>query len=274
MEEENKKSKVPVICLIIGIFSIIISDTPFCMFFALVGGAIGLLLIISDKNTPKSVAGFVLCIIAITLRLFIFGSVGSGSDEIGEQKSKEATTEESNNPTEKVDVDALLDEYNSKNDSDKKDLTEEELKEKEEAEKKAKKEAKKKEKAKKEKQEKKFRESCKEYKYKDVLRNPDNYVGEKVKIEVKISSVHNESWMNSGKYYFARSREDSEDEYYWDDEYAIIDTRENTKKPKLLEDDVIMVYGTIAEPEETKSLILNSEELFCIDMKYVDLLAE
>lgn len=260
MKEKTKKPKAPLICLILGIVSIIFSATPICFITAIAGGIIGLVLIINNRNTPRSVVGFALCVIAMILWLFVFSNIWRNSIESN-------SGQDSSSNTEAVVSDSAIN-------SESQEPTEEELKEEEEAEKKAKKEAKKKEKAKKEKQEKKFRESCKEYKYKDVLRNPDDYVGEKVKIEVKISSVHNESWMNSEKYYFARSREDSENEYYWGDEYAIIDTRENTEKPKLLEDDVIMVYGTIAEPEETKSLILNSEEVFCIDMKYVDLLAE
>lgn len=260
MEEKTKKPKAPLICLILGIVSIIFSGTSICFITAIVGGIIGLVLIINNKNTPKSVAGFALCCIAILLRLFVFGGSGNDASENNDKKEDPQVAEA-------VVSDSAID-------PESQEPTEEEMKAKEKAEKQDKKEAKKKEKAKKENQEKKFRESCKEYKYKDVLRNPDDYVGEKVKIEVKISSVHNESWMNSEKYYFARSREDSEDEYYWGDEYAIVDAREDVENPKLLEDDVIMVYGTIAEPEETKSLILNSEEVFCIDMKYVDLLAE
>ena len=260
MEEKTKKPKAPLICLILGIASIIFSFTPICFITAIAGGIIGLVLIINNKNTPRSVVGFALCVIAMILWLFVFSNIWRDSIESNSDQDGSSNTE------------AVA--SGSAINSESKEPTEEEIKAKEEAEKKAEKEAKKKEKAKKEKQEKKFRESCKEYKYKDVLRNPGDYVGEKVKIEVKISSVHNESWLNSEKYYFARSREDAEDDYFWGDNYAVIDKREDTDDPKLLDDDVIMVYGTIAEPEETKSFILNSQELFCIDMKYVDLLAE
>lgn len=113
-------------------------------------------------------------------------------------------------------------------------------------------------------------ESCKEYKYKDVLRNPKKYIGKRVKVKVRISSVHDKSWLNPTKYYFAYSKST----YGWyGNEYAIFDNR-SKEKPKLLEDDIIIVYGEIAEPEDTISLIVNSSELFAIKMKYVKLIGE
>lgn len=119
--------------------------------------------------------------------------------------------------------------------------------------------------------EEEYKESCQEYAYKDVLRNPQDYVGKRVKIPVMISSVHEESIFNATKYYFAYS----EGEYGWysGDYYAIFDERVDNSL-KLLSDDVIYVYGEIAESEYTSSLILSSEEVFAIKMKYVELLEE
>lgn len=113
--------------------------------------------------------------------------------------------------------------------------------------------------------------SCKTYEYKKVLRKPDKYIGKRIKIKVKITSVHEKGLLTPTKYYFARSN----DKYdMWiGDQYGIFDKRD-AEKPKLLEDDIIEVYGEIAEPEETTSLIVNSQELFCIDMKYVKLISE
>lgn len=115
-----------------------------------------------------------------------------------------------------------------------------------------------------------YKAECKSYDYKKVLRNPDDYIGKKIKLTVKISTVSTESAFRP-KYYFAYTN----DEYdmWWEDRYAIFDMREN-KEPKLLEDDIIIVYGEISSPRETQSLIVNSEEVFCVDMKYVELIAE
>lgn len=116
---------------------------------------------------------------------------------------------------------------------------------------------------------KEYIKKCKEYDYKKVLRNPDKYIGKKVKVRLKVSQVHEESILNASKYYFAYSN----DEYdMWvGNEYAIMDMRDE-EKPKILEDDIIEVYGEIAEPEQTKSLIMASSEVFSINMKYAKLI--
>lgn len=116
---------------------------------------------------------------------------------------------------------------------------------------------------------KEYIKKCKEYDYKKVLRNPDKYIGKKVKVRLKVSQVHEESILNASKYYFAYSN----DEYdMWvGNEYAIMDTRDK-EKPKILEEDIIEVYGEIAEPEQTKSLIMASGEVFSINMKYAKLI--
>lgn len=116
---------------------------------------------------------------------------------------------------------------------------------------------------------KEYIKKCKEYDYKKVLRNPDKYIGKKVKVRLKVSQVHEESILNASKYYFAYSN----DEYdmWLGNEYAIMDMRDK-EKPKILEDDIIEVYGEIAEPEQTKSLIMASNEVFSINMKYAKLI--
>lgn len=118
-----------------------------------------------------------------------------------------------------------------------------------------------------------YKESCQEYKYKDVLRNPDEYIGERIKITVEISTVFNEDWLTPTRYYFTYAETEPGSGYYWGDMYAIFDTRVDDSL-KLLEDDIIVVYGEISSPQETESWIVNSEEIFCIDMKYVELIGE
>ncbi len=119
--------------------------------------------------------------------------------------------------------------------------------------------------------EEEYKKLCEEYNYKDVLRSPQEYVGKKIKITLKISSVHEKTLTNRTKYYFAYSN----DEYDWwlGDKYGVFDAREN-QEPKLLEDDIVVVYGEISDPQYTSSKIVQSEEIFCIDMKYVELISE
>lgn len=120
--------------------------------------------------------------------------------------------------------------------------------------------------------EKEYKKACKKYKYKDVLRNPEKYIGKKIVITVQINTVKEEGFLNPTKYYFAYSEGDYG--LFYEDYYAIFDKRKDTEDPKLLSEDIIKVWGEISEPQETTSLIVNSEEVFCIDMKYVELIEE
>lgn len=119
-----------------------------------------------------------------------------------------------------------------------------------------------------------YKESCQTYDYKTVMRNPEEYVGQRICVEVKVSTVHKASTFND-QYYFAWDKEDPSSDYYWGNQYAIFDYRiESDETFKILEDDVIMVYGEIKEPQDTISLVLSSSEVFGIDMKYAELIAE
>lgn len=121
--------------------------------------------------------------------------------------------------------------------------------------------------------EEEYKASCQEYNYKDVLRNPNDYVGQRIVIEMEISSVHSEDILTPVKYYFGYTKDEPDDTYYYGDFYAVFDKRYDTSL-KLLDEDVIIVWGEISEPQETQSFIVNSEEVFCIDMKYAELIAE
>lgn len=121
-----------------------------------------------------------------------------------------------------------------------------------------------KEKAKKAK--KNFIAKCKSYSYKKVLRNPAKYYGKKIKLKCKISQISEGGWFSEG---FYRCYTYSGYGIWAENEYVILDERES-KKPRLLQDDIITVYGTISEPREiTRALTGVSDEVFAIDMKYV-----
>lgn len=106
--------------------------------------------------------------------------------------------------------------------------------------------------------------SCKsDYKYKDILRNPSDYKGQRIVIDVKIYQVHD-------GYYFANAN----DEYGWwiGDTYCINDKSNGVTK--ILDGDVIRVYGEIDGTVNTMSLIVKSEELVSINMKHYEILEE
>lgn len=115
---------------------------------------------------------------------------------------------------------------------------------------------------------KKFINSCKEYPYKKVMRNPKKFVNKKIKIKCQISQISQGGFFTKG---FLRCYSYSGYGIYAENEYVVYDERVSSS-PKLLDDDIITVYGIINEPEEmTRALTGTSEEVFTITMKYVKL---
>lgn len=232
--------------MILGIISLLLS----CL---IIGGLVGIvgfilsIISICSKEMPrgKAVAGIVLNIMALWLAVGVLLIAVLSPEESKTDKNNVAVSESIKNPAVSKDKEKPKNTQKPTPKPTKKPKTKKEIKNE-------------------------YIKSCREYGYKKVLRNPDKYIGKKIKIRVRISSVHEKSFLNSTKYYFANSK----GEYGWyGDQYGIFDKRD-AEKPKLLEDDIIEVYGEIAEPEETSSLIVNSQELFCIDMKYVKLISE
>lgn len=142
----------------------------------------------------------------------------------------------------------------------------------EEKEKKAKEEKEQHEKEKQVRQEmSKFKKTCKQYEYKDLARNPESYQGKKIKLKVKISQIIDGGILDDNTYY--RVYTNGEDDMWWlGDEYLIMDSRED-KTLKLLEDDIIEVYGEFdGTTELERALTGTTEEVLLIDMKYVSLI--
>lgn len=111
--------------------------------------------------------------------------------------------------------------------------------------------------------------SCEEYEYKKVLRNPDEYIGKKIKAELNITHVHEKSENVPTKYYMAIEETGL---ISWN-QYVVMDVRYQNS-PKLLEGDAIVVYGEIIEPMQTINGLNKISEAVAIDMRYVELKQE
>lgn len=112
----------------------------------------------------------------------------------------------------------------------------------------------------------KFINACKTYNYKKVMRNPNKYVGKKIKLKCQINQISEDGLFTQG---FLRCYSYSGYDIYADDEYVVFDERA-AKTPKLLSNDIITVYGTIEKPEEmTRALTGTKDTVFTIKMKYV-----
>lgn len=109
--------------------------------------------------------------------------------------------------------------------------------------------------------------------YKDLLRNPDNYVGQKVKVIVKISQIMDQSLFSSAKYYFGRTDNNGHG-WYFDDEICFTDGRIDDDM-KILEDDIVVIYGEFVGLKEfNRALTGSSTEMPVIEFKYIELVED
>lgn len=118
-----------------------------------------------------------------------------------------------------------------------------------------------------------YKAQCQEVSYSDMMRNPDQFVGQKFKITVKISSVSRK--MTAGTYYKAYTDDGSGN--YWDKMIWVFDKRDEDSDDyiKILEDDIVTFYGEFNGLQVTKNA-LNDEkgEDFALDAYYVDIVQE
>lgn len=118
-----------------------------------------------------------------------------------------------------------------------------------------------------------YKAKCVEVDYKDLCRYPERYSHKKIKIKAKIQQVMDSSLLNSSKTYRVQT-DTSGYGWYLDDEYFVTDKR-TSGSVKLLEDDVIVIYGEFSGMEKvTRALTWTTDEVPGIQMKYAELVKE
>lgn len=110
---------------------------------------------------------------------------------------------------------------------------------------------------------------CKEYNYKDLLRDPDKYKGKKITLTIQISQKLNGGLFDKNTYY--RGYTKGEYDIWMEDEYLISDCRVDDDT-KLLDEDIITIYGEFAGIEELeRALTGTKDEIPLIKVKYLTL---
>ena len=118
-----------------------------------------------------------------------------------------------------------------------------------------------------------YKAKCVEVDYKDLCRYPERYSHKKIKVKAKIQQVMDASLLNSSKTYRVQT-DTSGYGWYLDDEYFVTDKR-TSGSVKLLEDDVIVIYGEFSGMEKvTRALTWTTDEVPGIQMKYAELVKE
>lgn len=121
-----------------------------------------------------------------------------------------------------------------------------------------------------------IKEQSQELNYKDVMRNPDNYVGQYFCVTVKVSTVENGSLFSGyDKAYKAYTNDDYN--LWLGDLIYLLDNRDAKSEEyiKILEDDIITVYGRFDSLVETKNALNGTKgEEMSLQILYVELVSE
>lgn len=116
-----------------------------------------------------------------------------------------------------------------------------------------------------------FMASCEEPDYKDLARYPDDNIGKRIKLKVKISQILQGGLFDSNEYYRVYTDTSGYD-LYLDDEYFMYDERIDDDT-KLLQDDIIEVYGEFAGTETvTRALTGTKEDVPSFKAYYIDII--
>lgn len=118
-----------------------------------------------------------------------------------------------------------------------------------------------------------YKAECQTVDYKELCRYPEKYEGTKIVVKVKVSQIIDANFSGSEKAWRTYT-DNSGYGFYADDEYYMLDKR-GGDAVKILEDDIITVYGEFTGLEKiTRALTSATDELPRIEVKYADLVDE
>lgn len=116
-----------------------------------------------------------------------------------------------------------------------------------------------------------FIASCQPADYKTLARYPDENIGQRIVLTVKVSQILQGGLFNSNEYYRVYT-DTSGSGYYFGDEYFMYDCRIDDDT-KILKDDIITIYCEFAGMQSVKrALTGTNEEIPAVKTYYIDIL--
>ena len=110
-----------------------------------------------------------------------------------------------------------------------------------------------------------FKDECTTYSYETLARNPDDYVGEKVHFRGEVIQV-----MESGDDVTLRVNVNYTG-YYWTDTIYVEYTRQSSSESRILEDDIIDLYGISAGTITYETVMGNDVTIPGVLALYIDI---
>lgn len=110
-----------------------------------------------------------------------------------------------------------------------------------------------------------FKNECASYSYNEIARNPSDYSMKQVKFRGEVIQV-----MEDGDEYALRVNV-TQGRYYWDDTIYVTYTRRDDAEPRILEDDIITLYGYCMETITYETVMGASVTIPAVLALYVDI---
>lgn len=120
-----------------------------------------------------------------------------------------------------------------------------------------------------------FIKECQPYTYKEIARNPDNYKGKSAMFEGKVVQT-----MESGDKVVMRvdvtkeANEYASGGYLYSDTVYVEYTRKSDKESRILEDDIINMYGTLNGTKSYDSVLGGKITLPYVIAEYIDVISD
>lgn len=98
-----------------------------------------------------------------------------------------------------------------------------------------------------------YQSTCKNYSYKEIFRNPDDYLYKKIKITGEVIQVMEEK-ENGVDYWILRVNMTKDSWGYYDDTVMVL-VDKSIVKGRIIEDDIFTFYGQILEPTTYETVL-------------------
>lgn len=118
---------------------------------------------------------------------------------------------------------------------------------------------------------KNFKASCEKFTYKEIARNPKNYENKNIQFTGKVEQVQENSSLFSSTKSIVIRLAVTKDKYGYYDDYVYCTYNYSENESKILEDDIITVYGVCTGDYTYTTVLGSSVTIPSIDVKYITL---
>lgn len=120
-----------------------------------------------------------------------------------------------------------------------------------------------------------FKKECNTYTYKEIARNPKNYEGKKAQFEGQVIQViENNDDVIMRVDITKEKNEFAENGYLYSDTVYVEYTRKSSDESRILEDDIIMMYGTLNGLKSYDTIFGSNETIPYLKAEYVDIISK